>query len=151
MIPAIRKRSSNKERPFFTFTASSQAEPSALPVAAHSPPPDKSELSRENMDVLPGWEDEMGEGGWGRKKRVDGPFVIGRVGGALSEAFQTAGAYSKAGVSAPPPGVFVPSPRFPHSPAGQKIRAAFGGFVLRLNPFTDRLLSHGNGREPRTG
>ena len=51
-----------------------------------------------------------------QRKRVDGPFVIGRVGGALSGAFQAAGAYSKAGVSAPPPGVFVPAPRFPPLP-----------------------------------
>lgn len=87
---------------------------------------------------------------------MEGPFVIGRVGGTLSEAFQAAGAYSKAGVSAPPPGVFVPPPPLPplsppHSPAGQKIRAAFRGFVLRLNPYTDRRFCHGNTREPRTG
>lgn len=62
-----------------------------------------------------------------QRKWVDGPFVIGRVGGALSSAFQAAGAYSKVGVSAPPLGVFVPTPYFPHSPARQKIRAAFFG------------------------
>lgn len=84
-------------------------------------------------------------------RKRDGPFVIGRFGGTLSAAFQAAGAYSKAGVSAPPPGFFVPSPRSPHSPAGQKISAALGEFVLRLNPFTDRGLSHGNGRNLHTG
>ncbi|MEQ2279139.1 hypothetical protein AMECASPLE_006364 [Ameca splendens] len=85
--------------------------------------------------------------------------VIGRFGGALSVAFQAAGAYSKAGVSAPPLGVFVPSPRFPHSPTEQKIRAAFWGAAssgLTLSPTVAFLMEIGENptpanRSPRGG
>lgn len=86
-----------------------------------------------------------------QRKWVDDPFVIGRVGGALCDSFQAAGASSKVGVSAPPLGVFVPAPRSPHPPTGQKIRPVFGDLLVRLNPFTNRCLSHVNGGEPRIG